>query len=446
MRVGLGLRRVSQKRADKGSFADGEGMTRPKVLIADGDKAVARSLAGDLRGNGFTVSAVATSAEQAREAALRDPPDCAVVDLHLPGAPDGTAVAESISGRAPVAMVFTCSRPDPDLLERARHQDPFACLLKPIPPGQLPITLDLALHRNHSRRRLQDSHLALLESELRFQRAFANAAVGLAVIDLQGRYVQANLALCRMLEYTEQEMCSLTCMELTHPREREATYRGVAALVAGKVDHLSRQKRYLAKNGQVKWGSVSTILVSDIHNQPLHLVSIIEDITRRKQAMDEVRRARDRLEIEVAVRTRELEEANTALKVLLMHRDRESLTLKENVTANLQGRVMPYLRKLSTSGLTPDQRALATLIEQNLAQVASPFASRLTSPRYGLTGRELEVASLVRDGKSSKEIAALLNVSERTVKYHRLSLRQKVGISGSKTNLRAWLQRLSSSR
>lgn len=71
--------------------------------------------------------------------------------------------------------------------------------------------------------------------------------------------------------------------------------------------------------------------------------------------------------------------------------------------------------------------------------LTSPFAHKLSSTYYNLTFREVEVANLVKEGKTNKEIAELLNISPRTVKFHRDNLRKKLGIRNTKTNLRSHL-------
>ena len=86
--------------------------------------------------------------------------------------------------------------------------------------------------------------------------------------------------------------------------------------------------------------------------------------------------------------------------------------------------------------------ALLEIIELNLKEITSQFASRLTSKFVGLTPRELEVASLVRDGKTTSEIAQILYISENSVAFHRRNIRSKLGLNREKANLRSYLQQL----
>jgi DNA-binding CsgD family transcriptional regulator len=85
---------------------------------------------------------------------------------------------------------------------------------------------------------------------------------------------------------------------------------------------------------------------------------------------------------------------------------------------------------------------LVGILESNIKEIVSPFASKISSRFLSLTPTEIQVASLIRDGKTSKEIAALINASENTVRSHRFHIRSKLGIKNKKVNLRSYLQSL----
>jgi DNA-binding CsgD family transcriptional regulator len=79
------------------------------------------------------------------------------------------------------------------------------------------------------------------------------------------------------------------------------------------------------------------------------------------------------------------------------------------------------------------------IIESHLQDIISPMMQKLTNASIILTPQEIQVASLVKDGKASKEIADILNVAETTVHFHRKNLRRKFGLSNNRTNLRSYL-------
>lgn len=115
---------------------------------------------------------------------------------------------------------------------------------------------------------------------------------------------------------------------------------------------------------------------------------------------------------------------------------------EDNVVHSVGEMVLPLLSKLERSGLTGHQQQLTELIRERLRALISPFAKNLSSPAYGLTNSELQVAEMIRERKRTKEIAHLLGVSEKTVVFHRNSIRQKLDLVGRKVNLATYLENL----
>jgi DNA-binding CsgD family transcriptional regulator len=201
--------------------------------------------------------------------------------------------------------------------------------------------------------------------------------------------------------------------------------------------------------------------------KPVEILSVGNDITKRKKAEQEVaRRTADLKKINTQLKnelkrsrkleqalvgreqaleakTRSLEETNTALKVLLDKREKDRSKLGNTVLSNLKELVHPFLARLKRSGLDATQRAYLDVIEVNLKQVVSPFSQSLSAKYADLTPTEIRVANLVKDGKSTKEIAQLLGSSKRTVDFHRKRLREKLAIRNEKVNLRSYLLSLS---
>lgn len=160
-----------------------------------------------------------------------------------------------------------------------------------------------------------------------------------------------------------------------------------------------------------------------------------EEIARRKATES---RLRDKEEI-LKAQARHLEETNIALKVLLNQSAEDRRSLTSGFRANLETVVLPYLEELASLGLSREQEALARVIKDNLEALVSPFVAKLMEAHPELTPREVQVADLVRAGKTNKEIAPLLGIGARAVEFHRENLRRKLGIAGQRANLRARL-------
>lgn len=135
-----------------------------------------------------------------------------------------------------------------------------------------------------------------------------------------------------------------------------------------------------------------------------------------------------------------LEESKTALNVLMNHAEEERRNLVSDLRAGLQRLVMPCLDKLRICHLDDGQMALVTLLEANIKALTSPLGRSPALLMNNFTPRQLEVAQLVREGKSNSEIAGQLNISENAVAFHRQHIRSKLGLKNQKMNLRSFLQ------
>ena len=134
-----------------------------------------------------------------------------------------------------------------------------------------------------------------------------------------------------------------------------------------------------------------------------------------------------------------LEDVNTALKVLLKERERDKIELGKRMHINIKELIVGYLKKLKKSGLNGRQEVYVDIMESNLKDIVSPFLQELFNQYNHLTPAEIRVAKLVQQGKTSKEIAELVNLSTRTIEFHRNNIRKKMGLKNKKINLRTHL-------
>ena len=160
-----------------------------------------------------------------------------------------------------------------------------------------------------------------------------------------------------------------------------------------------------------------------------------ENITPIMQAQENLRNK----EVELFQQKKTLEESNVTLKVLLEHREKDRQSLEENVLANVRKLIVPFLEELSYHKLDDRSKNLLEIVHQRLEEVVAPFLNRLTSMNRLLTPREIDVAAFIREGKTSKEIAELLNISVSGVDFHRKMIRKKLGLTNEKSNLRSYL-------
>ena len=167
--------------------------------------------------------------------------------------------------------------------------------------------------------------------------------------------------------------------------------------------------------------------------------AVVRDITERVQSELALKRSKEELEVKSAY----LEEANTALKVLLRRREEDKTALEEDVLANMRSLVLPYIDRLKQGLIGTEQQAYIQVLEANLNNIISPFLRNITLAHFNLTGREIQIANLVKEGRTNKEISEMLNLSIRSVEFHRDNIRKKMKLDHRKANLRVFLLSLS---
>lgn len=193
----------------------------------------------------------------------------------------------------------------------------------------------------------------------------------------------------------------------------------------------------IAKNGKRFHAEIKSTY-SKYQDRQVQII-VINDIDSYKNAMDSLKNIHNELEDQVRSRTQELEAMNSALKVLLDKREVDKLELEDNILSNVKTLVQPYIERLQHSGIHEPQRILVDILESNLNEIVAPFSRTLSSKLLNLTPTEIQVSHLVKQGKTSKEIADVLSVSERTIAFHRENIRKKLGIKHKKTNLQTYL-------
>ena len=121
------------------------------------------------------------------------------------------------------------------------------------------------------------------------------------------------------------------------------------------------------------------------------------------------------------------------------YRNQDNDTLRNAILTNIKELVFPYLQRVRNGRLTESQAAYMDIIESSLNHVISPFLQKMTGAYSRFTPTEIQVADMIRSGKTSKEIAKLLHVCTGTIEGHRNSIRKKLGLSNKKTNLHSYL-------
>ena len=207
---------------------------------------------------------------------------------------------------------------------------------------------------------------------------------------------------------------------------------GIRALIEKKIDEFAIEYPCHSFH-EKRWFYMRATRLSD--SRPLRVVISHENITALKNAQEELMKQ----QVELNLQRQDLEETNTALKVLLKRRENDKHELEESLVSNVKELVFPYLDKLHNARLDSREKTYLDIIESHLNEIVSPLLRKLSSRYLNLTPQEIQVASLVKGGKTTKEISQILFISENTVNFHRKRVRGKLGLKKKSTNMRAFL-------
>jgi PAS domain S-box-containing protein len=272
------------------------------------------------------------------------------------------------------------------------------------------------------------------EETLRQSEATARAMLNvpteiMLLADLDGTIIDINESGAENFERSRNELSGICVFDLFPPDVSERR-----KLMVEEVKK-SRKPIHFVDERNGRWFNQQFYPVLDLQGDVARLAIYVQDITEMKQSEEALREREKELEN----KTHNLEEVNTALKVLLKKREEDKIELEEKMLLNVKELVEPYLEKLKNSELNERQKTYADILESNINDIISPFISRLSSKYLKLTPSEIQIANLIRQGRRTKEIAKLLHLSPRTIKFHRESIRKKLEIKNTKSNLRSHL-------
>ncbi len=254
---------------------------------------------------------------------------------------------------------------------------------------------------------------------------------------LEGRILTWNKAAERIYGYTAEEIVGQSVSILVPQDRPDELSEILAKLKSGEtVTHYETVR--VRKDGECIHVSLAISPLKDAKARIVGSATIARDITKRKRMEDELRKSHDELGMllrDLREKSENLEEVNIALKVLLKQRENDQKELAEMALTNVRKLVLPYLGKLKRSQLSNAQSTLVEILELHLSDITSSFTKKLGIEAADLTPTELRIAVLIRDGKSTSEIAEILCTSEKTIETHRGRIRKKLGLQGRRSNL-----------
>lgn len=263
----------------------------------------------------------------------------------------------------------------------------------------------------------------LQQSKSEWENTFDAMSDWICMIDIKRRQIlRTNAAGKKFLGKSFEDVVGQTCCKLIHGSENM-----IAECPLKKMIRSGKREELLLQSGE-RWLTAIVDPVKDEKGEIIGAVHVVRDVTEKKTA-----------ELEIENKTKELEEMNSALEVLLRKREKDKTDLEEKILSNIKNLIQPYLRKLQEITHNDQQATYLRLIESNFKDILSPLPFRLSSRFHRLTPTEIKIADLIKNEKTNKEIAQILNISVKTVEFHRSNIRHKLDIKNKKINLRSFL-------
>ncbi|WP_367154185.1 PAS domain S-box protein [Methylomonas sp. HYX-M1] len=250
----------------------------PLILVVEDNADLQTFIAASLQP--YYRVAGAANGRQGVTLALSLMPDLILTDLMMPEMSGDTMIAELRRQPefADVPILVLSAKADDALRIRLLQAGVQEYLIKPFRVDEL---LTRVAGLIGERQRI-DSRLR--ESENRFEATFELAAVGIALVAPDGRWLRVNAKLCNIVGYSAAELLAKTFQDITHPDDLAADLRCVRQMLERRIDHYTMEKRYLRKDGSIVWVNLSVSLVDKSDCSPDYFISVVEDISRRKQA------------------------------------------------------------------------------------------------------------------------------------------------------------------
>ena len=311
-----------------------------RILVADDHDIIRRGVRSLLEDQpDFRICGEAVNGREAIEQALQLKPDAIIMDLSMPQV-NGFEATREIRRLLPEVQVIILSQHDStQVLREALNCGARGYVTKSSMDGGLIVALqklrkqeefiDPAIGQDVSNlpnvqeilQRSAAFEKALVESEEQFRSTFELAAVGIAHIAPDGHWLRLNRKACEILGYPQEELLKLTFRDVTHPADLATDLAFREKLLAGLLPQYSMEKRYVRKNGSIVWVNLTVSSVRDSEGKVKYLIAVAEDINKRREWQDALKRSEAKLQLlagslerRVAERTHELATKNAEME------------------------------------------------------------------------------------------------------------------------------------
>ncbi len=271
-----------------------------------------------------------------------------------------------------------------------------------------------------------------------------------AILDMKGKILDTNAAWKKFAQSNDlkmrPDMTGINYLQVcsssfgTSSKEADRVFLGITALINGSIDefvieypcHSPEEERWFYMRAtRLRFEDELRIVVSHENITALKLME--KKLVQQKEALKN-------REKELEIQKEHLEETNIALKVLLNQRDKDKEEMENNLVCNIKEQLFPYLKMLQSSPLNQQQHMWTEVIRSSLEKIISPLVAHFSALQLQLTPSEVQIATLIRDGRTTKEIASIQGCSVDAIEFHRKNIRKKLNLTHSKINLRTYLR------
>ncbi len=271
-----------------------------------------------------------------------------------------------------------------------------------------------------------------------YQIIFNNCPFGIVITDLDFKLQDANSAFLGLLNYPSFDELKDSSVVGLIPDE----FRCEDSIQKNIIDELYKDgitrvnSSLQSTRGDVIPVNITACIAKNDKGTPLKIAGFVED----DSAQAHFDRQLVQKDLEIEKLKKDLDEQKNFHKVILKQAKKNQKDMEESIILNIKEIIFPHLGKLqNTANLTDIQKEYIDLLKSQLNEIISPFYSELSSRYSDLTSMEFRIAGLVKEGKTTKEMARLLSLSAGTVEFHRNNIRKKLGIRNTKVNLRSHL-------
>lgn len=252
-------------------------MSKANILIVEDEVIIAMELQSNLECMGYQVTAIVNNGPEAINRVETDRPDLVIMDIRIKGEMDGIDAATMIRSRFATPVVFTTAYLDEERIERAKITMPFGYILKPIQTRDLKVTIEMALYVSKVDRERQLVNEALEQSERMYRTLFAKNINPIAIIDSEGRYLEANSAFLAFVQKSREQLLAMSVFDFSPPdKEQEQQSEHKPTWESGGT---LETEYYIDEEIKTLELSISPVLFKGKHA----VIGIGKDITQRKK-------------------------------------------------------------------------------------------------------------------------------------------------------------------